>query len=275
MIPVANVSHAMGALESRYSKSYRHNNTTADSVYGTVLTNQLPSRIDLREIYGNKVPVRDQGSDGACVAFAVNVVAQQLELQDTSQLKENLSPLFTYLQRENPESEGMFINDAMKIVEIYGVVREHIVPYNDPNIKTKQDIPKNAYKEGAKHKMGVSAQVWTLDALKKSIDQRKAGAVIAFRVYNFGVNFWKKDNPNENIKGNHCVAVVGYQDPKDNEDGYFIIQNSWGTEWGDKGYTYYSYEDFKKNHHFEIWTFVDITGSEPFEEDKRRSCTIL
>jgi C1A family cysteine protease len=274
MVPVS--QYALGALESRFSNTYRHNFTSADSVYNSVMAEEIPPKIDLRETYGDKVPVRDQLQDGACVAFAVNVVAQQLELQDTSQLKDNLSPRFTYLLRENSKTEGMYIHDAMKIVETYGVVREKIVPYESPNIKSKSDIPQKAFREGEKHKMGIAAQVWTLDALKKAIAQRKAGAVIAFKVYNYGNTFWKQENPEDKFEGNHCVAVVGYEDPKENEDGYFIIQNSWGTEWADKGYSYYPYKDFYNNHHFEIWTFVDITGSEPFEiEDKPRGCVIL
>lgn len=36
-------------------------------------------------------------------------------------------------------------------------------------------------------------------------------------------------------RGGHAVAVVGYR-----TDGRFIVRNSWGTNWGDKGFGYVS-----------------------------------
>src|SRR6185312_10536927 len=37
------------------------------------------------------------------------------------------------------------------------------------------------------------------------------------------------------VRGGHAVAVVGYR-----ADGRFIVRNSWGTAWGDKGFAYAS-----------------------------------
>ena len=35
-----------------------------------------------------------------------------------------------------------------------------------------------------------------------------------------------------NQAGGHCVTIVGYND----NPGYWICKNSWGTDWGDQGY---------------------------------------
>ena len=39
----------------------------------------------------------------------------------------------------------------------------------------------------------------------------------------------------------HAVCAVGYDDDKQT----VIIRNSWGEDWGDKGYCYFPYELFK------------------------------
>ena len=57
---------------------------------------------------------------------------------------------------------------------------------------------------------------------------------------------------NSDISANHAVTVIGWDDnysktnfkiqPK--EDGAYLVLNSWGSEWGDDGIYYVSYEDF-------------------------------
>jgi C1A family cysteine protease len=48
--------------------------------------------------------------------------------------------------------------------------------------------------------------------------------------------------------GGHCILIVGY-----NENG-FIIRNSWGNLFGNKGYTLLPYNEF--NSIFEAWTII-------------------
>ena len=36
------------------------------------------------------------------------------------------------------------------------------------------------------------------------------------------------------VRGGHAVCIVGYT------PDYFIVRNSWGTSWGNRGYAYAS-----------------------------------
>ena len=47
---------------------------------------------------------------------------------------------------------------------------------------------------------------------------------------------------NEKDNGGHAVLAVGYND----ESQCLIVRNSWGEEWGDKGYFYLPYEYAEK-----------------------------
>ena len=57
-------------------------------------------------------------------------------------------------------------------------------------------------------------------------------------------DFWMGS---ENL-GGHAIAVVGYD-----EDG-LIIRNSWGKEFGNKGYCHMPYSEF--SNFFELWTII-------------------
>ena len=69
----------------------------------------------------------------------------------------------------------------------------------------------------------------------------------ALPVYNSRDEFWKS-GPGDCFCGYHAISIVGY-----NEEG-FIIRNSWGTSFGDKGYSVLKYEDYSKL--IEVWTIV-------------------
>ena len=45
------------------------------------------------------------------------------------------------------------------------------------------------------------------------------------------------DTENEQVLGGHAVMCVGYDDTNQ----WFIVRNSWGTDWGDGGYFYMPY----------------------------------
>jgi C1A family cysteine protease len=51
--------------------------------------------------------------------------------------------------------------------------------------------------------------------------------------------------PTESVEGGHAVTLVGYDDAK--EGGCFRLVNSWGTDWGSKGFGWIPYKYFTNN----------------------------
>lgn len=69
----------------------------------------------------------------------------------------------------------------------------------------------------------------------------------ALPVYNDGNHFWKRNNGDKFV-GSHAISIVGYD-----KDG-LVIRNSWGTKFGNNGYTHIDWCDL--DNFSEIWTMV-------------------
>lgn len=89
------------------------------------------------------------------------------------------------------------------------------------------------------------ALVHTIDSLKTAI-KANGPCVGALPVYDSNrPDFWN----GESLLGGHAISIVGW-----NKTG-FIIRNSWGTQFGNNGYTYLPYTDINK--FYEIWTIIN------------------
>jgi hypothetical protein len=60
--------------------------------------------------------------------------------------------------------------------------------------------------------------------------------------------------------GGHAMCIIGYV------DGLFVVENSWGTSWGDDGFALVSPEVFTHSYTKDLW--VIVTGSETWYEKR-------
>jgi C1A family cysteine protease len=202
---------------------------------------ELPTICDLRPYLQ---PVRNQGNYGTCAAMTAACIKEYQEKKDIN-ISSYFSPGFIYLNRQDKTSEGMYPRDVMRILSKLGSCEEKFLPYNKFNNKNK--ITKNCLTNALKYKIKGYSTISTIDGLKKAL-YLYGPCLIAFPVYNFTMKMWKQ-NKFDILQGGHAMTVVGYNKTS------FIIRNSWGTSWGDNGYTYYDFTEFGA--HWEIWTLVD------------------
>lgn len=221
----------------------------------------LPKSVDLRPLCS---PVVNQGDIGSCTG---NSLAGHLEFLELQQQRQHLaqhpelfdptkfepfSRLFIYYNERVIEGTvnqdaGAQIRDGIKTLNQTGACREAVWAYSDANEFLKP--PPQAYAEALNHKISLYLRINGLAEMKHCLAQGFP-FVFGFTVYESfegpktaktGIVSMPKRN--EQVMGGHAVMAVGYDDAKK----WVIVRNSWGTDWGDKGYFYLPYSYIGSN----------------------------
>lgn len=208
-------------------------------------TGDLPEKVDLRE---SCPAVYDQKELGSCTA---NAIGAAYEFDEIKQNEDNVfvpSRLFIYYNERKMENttdsdSGASIRDGVKSINKFGVCNEKMWPYEITKFTIKPGD--ECYKE-AKNHISVSYKRLdqTLFDMKCCLNDGYP-FVFGFTVFDsFETDEVSKTGmmvmpgEGESSLGGHAVMAVGY----DNEKQVFIVRNSWGLGWGDKGYFYMPYE---------------------------------
>jgi C1A family cysteine protease len=229
---------------------------------------KLPKTVDLRPKL--QFPIFDQGELGSCTANA-GVAYKEYLLQDP---KVALSRLYLYYKERElegtiNEDSGAEMREICKVLNQFGVCPEHDMPYNIGAFKSAPSTQAEA--DAAAYKIGAYHSVRTITEIKQALALRQRPVLIGIDVYESFesqtvARTGKVPLPNttkEQALGGHAVLVVGYVDsafspyfsrlPVCKTSGYLIVRNSWGPNWGDKGYFYLPYEFVTKGVAYDFW----------------------
>lgn len=205
----------------------------------------LPPSVDLRH---HCIPTLDQGDLGACTAHAITAVLRW-HVRRGGGPDVPLSRLQLYYDERVIEKtvgldDGAQIRNGIKSARTKGVGHEDLWPYDVA--KFKELPPPVAYQNadmfGGLTYERVPVSAWGL----------KSALALGFPVV-IGVNLYESFESTEVEKtgmvpmpavlngevseadaGGHCMYVAGYgQRP-----GTFTVHNSWGDDWGDRGFCY-------------------------------------
>ena len=230
----------------------------------------LPSSVDMRE---DVYEIENQGSIGSCVA---NGVASSCELIANRNDKPiDLSRLFLYNATKVYENrlgeEGLYTRDAYHVAYKQGMPTEEYYPYDI----SKDNIAPSSedYKEAFDNRIDRYESVvrWgNINYYQEIHDIKSAlheGMPVGFAMMITAslINLkgsWKEHDyirvdPNNTGLGGHYMLIVGYDD----EAQKFLVQNSWGTSWGDGGYCGLPY-NMVSEPFFEAWIARSFKGME-------------
>jgi C1A family cysteine protease len=223
----------------------------------------LPPSVDLRS---ECPPLYDQGQLGSCTA---NAIGGAIEFDQRKQGTQEFVPsrLFIYYNERVIEGtvnqdSGAQIRDGIKSVATLGVPPETDWPYDIS--KFAQEPPPSAFADAKMDLVTVYARVAQNLVQMQGCLASGYPFVFGFTVYDsFESDAVAQTGnvpmpiPAENVLGGHAVVAVGY----DNTKRVFIVRNSWGPEWGAKGYCYMPYEYLlTPSYSSDFWTIRSVSG---------------
>jgi C1A family cysteine protease len=209
----------------------------------------LPASLDLRKPWWD---VGDQKNTGSCVGWGSTDGVARYMFVTANRLaqKVKLSPRFTWMASKETdtltmrpetmiEEAGTTLKAAVDILRNFGAVPEAMLPF----------IIATAMYTGDENTFFATAATRKIAAyfnLQRNLANWRVWLVNHGPIL-VGLNVdhtWDNATATggkldtflpDTVRGGHAVAVVGYT-----ADQRFILRNSWGTGWGDKGFAYAS-----------------------------------
>jgi C1A family cysteine protease len=235
-----------------------------DKLYSAIAAppKKLPTKMDLRK---GCSPVENQGKLGSCTANALVGNLEFLE-KKAGRTVTDLSRLFIYyneraMEGTVGEDAGAMIRDGVRSLVKTGVCSEKQWPYKIARFI--QEPPAKCYKEAADHQVTSYHRILGLQQMRQCLAEGYP-FVFGFAVY---VSFEsaqvaktgklelpKPGEPGAGPDGQpagHAVMAVGYDD----KSKRVLVRNSWGADWGIRGYFTMPYDYVSDNNLADdLWT---------------------
>jgi len=194
---------------------------------------------------GKVTPVRHQGTCGSCWAFTSMAVFESNYLirNDKSiDFSEQHILDCAYGRRGNDAGScnGGWYGHVFYYLTKKSAVIEQKVPYKGKGSVCRSGLP-GSYKAVAWGYLKRNAGIPTVAEMKKALCTYGPLAACvkvtpAFQAYRSGIF-----DEHARVSGprdiNHAITIVGWDDNK----RAYLVKNSWGTRWGDKGYVWVEY----------------------------------
>lgn len=259
----------------------QHSYTSAPDKYRAMPLAQWNDRLPHKVDFGRDMPKPgEQGSQGSCVGWSIAYYKSFQEHRERGwDYSDNtiFSPSYIYNQYAQSKEGGMNIEDGFRVLVDQGIAPKSDFPYKENDWTTK---PPQSVKDIASQYKAASYQAVpsTGNALVNALREHLASgdaAVIGIPLYfpEIRIPFtdwqiWMEtktptviDIPSAAILQekvyHHAITLVGYDDEKMR----FKFINSWGEDWGEKGFGYLTY-GFVTEFPMAAFTMKDVIAPE-------------
>lgn len=217
-----------------------------------------------------EIPVFDQSDIGSCTANMGCLMMAWIEHKNKQE--KTFSRMFLYAKTRElegtplTEDSGAQIRDVMKTLAKYGTCEENLWPYIDIHKNFMTAPPSTADEDALNHQALFYYRCASLKSLKQSIVQ---GFPVGFG-FSVPENMMTDEvaergevqypKPTESFDGGHAVTAWGYDNNRKigDETGAVLCQNSWGVDWGIKGFFWLPYRFFTEHLADDMWTLRRI-----------------
>ena len=252
------IGHQHGTVRS---KRKEEDWTVFDALKQGLLQADFPANVDFRKEEEAWNDIVGQGDTGSCVGWASTDSLLRWHLIKANRLDKSqaLSARFTWMASKETDKEVAFpetfiesagtpLKPALNVLKKYGCVLEEDFPFYQSHDATTLSMvcgmdTQEFYAKAAQYRLKsyyslVIDEKPNVDHLRMWISQQGPILVMSDTDANFRDLYHGKttlntyDTATVVVDKGHAFALVGYT------PDHFIIRNTWGTSWGDKGYAY-------------------------------------
>ncbi|MBW2739965.1 MAG: C1 family peptidase [Deltaproteobacteria bacterium] len=220
--------------------------TFEDAVDAGILdtTDTIPESVDLREDWWE---INHQGRTGACVGFATAYGVLRWHYVKANRIRETDLPAARFIWMANKETDeitrypttflesaGTQTKLALNVARKYGCVLEDDLPMKGPlcPLRAATFYTKAArLRISSYHNLGQNPDNWRQWLASEGPILTRLGVDRTWDRATMTDGHLEQYVP-ETVRGGHAVCLVGFT------SDYFIVRNSWGKSWGDKGFAY-------------------------------------
>jgi C1A family cysteine protease len=213
-----------------------------------------------RSLAAEMPPIWNQLELGSCVANATaRIVLHRLVKQGKATLADTPSRLFIYyggraIEHTVMSDSGLQVRDGLKVAATLGCPPETDWPYNiaEFTVLPSQEAYRKALNQRAIRYYTMPKTRWNIKWCINN-DYPVAFGIPVYESFESEATAMSGLVPvpssEESPVGGHSMVIIGYDDTRQ----LYLIDNSWGEEWGDKGRCWIPYGYFESEAS-DLWT---------------------